>query len=52
MNINEADQTYFLTSRTNTDSLMGFLLFRFLQLRAFIFLMKKIPLHMTFKCNV
>ena len=40
MIINEADQTYFLISRTNTDNLMWFLLFSFLQQRAFIFIMK------------
>ena len=40
MNINEADQTYFLMFRTNTDKLMKFLLFSFLQQRAFIFMMK------------
>ena len=41
MNINEADQTYFLISRTNTDDLIRFLVFSFLQQRAFIFIMKK-----------
>ena len=40
MNINEADQTYTLTSRPNTDSLMWFSLFNFSQQRAFIFIMK------------
>ena len=39
MKINEADQTYFLISRTNTDNLMWF--FSFVQQRAFIFIMKK-----------
>ena len=37
MNINEADQTHFLISATNIDNLMWFLLFSFLQQRAFIF---------------
>ena len=35
--------TYFYISRTNTDNLMWFLLFSFLQQRAFIFIMKKYP---------
>ena len=48
MNINEADQTYSLISRTNSDNLMRFSLFSFLQQRAFIFITKKLPLHMIF----
>ena len=40
MNINEADQTFFLISRTNTDNLIWFLLFSFLQQRALIFTKK------------
>ena len=38
MNINEEDQTYSLISRTNSDNLMWFSLFSFLQQRAFIFI--------------
>ena len=41
MNINEADQTCSLISRTDKDNLMRFLLFSFTQQRAFIFTMKK-----------
>ena len=48
LNINEADQTYSLISRTNSDNLMQFSLFSFLQQRAFIFILKKLPLHITF----
>ena len=40
MNINKADQTYSLISRTNSDNLMRFSLFSFLQQRAFIFVTK------------
>ena len=40
MDINEADQTYSLISRTNSDNLMRFSLFSFLQQRAFIFITK------------
>ena len=41
MNINEADRTYSLISRANSDNLMPFSLFSFLQQRAFIFITKK-----------
>ena len=37
MNINEADQTYSLTARTNSDNLMRFSLVSFLQQSDFIF---------------
>ena len=40
MNINEADQTYSLITRTNTDNLMRFSLLCFLQRRVFILLME------------
>ena len=40
MSINEADQTYSLSSRTNKDNLMQFSLFSFLQQRTFNFIMK------------
>ena len=40
MNINEADQTYPLICRTNTDNLKRFSLLSFLQQRASIFIMK------------
>ena len=40
MNINEADQAYYLISRTNSDNLMRFSLFSFLQQRTFIFVTK------------
>ena len=40
MNINLADQSYYLISRTNSDNLMLFSLFSFLQQRAFIFMIK------------
>ena len=51
MNINEADPTDSLISRTNTDNWMRFSLFSLLQQKAFIFILKKLPLHMTFKDN-
>ena len=41
MNINKADQTYFVISRTNTDNPVWLLLFSFLHQKAFIFIMKK-----------
>ena len=51
MNINEADQTYSRISRTNSDNLMRFSLFSFLEQRAFIFVLnEKLPLHMIFNC--
>ena len=40
MNINKADQTYSFISRTNSDNLMWFSLFSFLQQRAFILILK------------
>ena len=40
MNINEVNQTYSLISGINTDNLMRFMLFSFLQQRAFIFVTK------------
>ena len=40
MNINEAEQTYSLISRTNTGNMMWFSLFCNLQQRAFIFILK------------
>ena len=52
MNINEADQTYFLISRTNTDNLMWFLLFSFFTAKSFHLHNEKISLHVIFKCNV
>ena len=44
MNINEADKTYFLISRTNTDNLMWFLLFSIFTAKSFHFHNEKIPL--------
>ena len=52
MNINEADQTYFLISRTNTDNLMWFFDIQFLTAKCFHLHNEKIPLHITIKCNV
>ena len=49
MNINEADQTYSLTSRTNSDNLMPFLVIQFLTAKSFHFCNEKLPLHMIFK---
>ena len=52
MNINEADQTYSVISSSNSDNLMWFSLFSFLQQRAFIFVTKNYLYIWSLKNNI
>ena len=47
MNINEADQTYSLISRSYSDNFMRYSLF-FLTVKSFHFRNERLPLHMIF----